>query len=200
MLTMKSIVLPLALAACAAGTAQKTVPTTPTPVVELGELTLFEGDDAMLKIHTDGSTELGYRSGRMTVEPGKPASSDSLPVHLRPGPMLRADGTIEHGGKALGRITAEGAIINLVNHATLPLTVSADKLTLVGPGKTIAFELAANGTISITGADSFAAKPLRVAGADTPGKRKAMLALIAVQLAADAGKTRVEVGESTATP
>jgi hypothetical protein len=63
-----SAVLALVLAACGAKSAPPNAsPTSPTPAtastpaLELGEITAFDGPDAMLKIHADGSTEIGKR-------------------------------------------------------------------------------------------------------------------------------------------
>jgi len=150
-------------------------------VIELGELTLFEGDDAVLKIHADGSTEMGHRSGKLELKPGQVASSSSLPVTFQAGPTIKPDGTIESKGQAVARLKPDGTIVNLKTNVTLPAIVGADKVTITERGTTITIELAADGTLSVIGAKkNHPDKPMRLAGADTPGKRKIVLALIAV--------------------
>src|SRR5262249_34021969 len=86
----KTALLSLALAAAACGgkgAPSGGVETTPKPeasasaVVELGEVTIYEGKDVMARIHADGTTELG------TTTDEKGASS------FQPGPVIKPDGS-----------------------------------------------------------------------------------------------------------
>ena len=182
----KTILLTFALAACGGKSATPTTPTAPASTFELGELTVFEGDQAMVKIHADGSSELGGHSGKMELKPGQTASSDSLPVTWKPGPLFKADGTIEYKGKAVAKVNADGTVMNLESNKVEPITITADKVTL-DKG---AIVLAADGTISFEGPN--ATKPDKtphVTGADTPGKRRTVLALVGLLLG---GETKSE--------
>ncbi|HEY0251722.1 MAG TPA: hypothetical protein VGC41_09355, partial [Kofleriaceae bacterium] len=101
-----------ALAACGhKDAATTTTPTAkPDSQLELGEITLFDGAQAMVKIHADGSTEVGGHSGSMELKNGQTASTDSLPVTFKPGPTIKTDGTFEWKGKAVARVNADGTV------------------------------------------------------------------------------------------
>ncbi len=183
-----SILASMALAACAGKSSPSSTPIPPTAApataLELGEITLFEGANAMLKIHANGTTELGGRSGRIDLKPGVTASSDSLPITWKAGPTLRADGTLEAEGAAVAKLNADGTIVELKTNKTLPLTVTADKVTFTVDANTVAVELAADGKLSRVGAPAEPAdKQIRVEGADTAGKRRSALVMLAVMLA-----------------
>jgi len=204
------IIVALALAACGGGKGGDT--TTPksevaaTTPMELGEMTMFDGDQAMLKIHADGSTEIGGRSGEMKPDKDGKMSSDSLPVTFKPGPKLKTDGSIEFQGEAIARLNADGTIVGLKGKTeTLPIAVTADKVTITEGGKQIGFDLAANGAITTFGSDKQPDKPIRVEGADTPGKRRAVLALTSLMFMHHEGgdgepKTNEPPPGATATP
>ncbi|HEV7554818.1 MAG TPA: hypothetical protein VGO00_05135 [Kofleriaceae bacterium] len=170
-------------------------PAAPPPApfaLELGEITLFEGPDAMLKVHADGTTELGGRSGRMQITPGQTASSDSLPITWKPGPTLHADGSITAAGAAVAKVNADGSIVELKTNTTLPFTITADKVTFASEGTTLSVELSADGKLSRVGAPAEPAnKQIRVEGADTAGKRRAMLVMVGVMLAPGTAHTTV---------
>ena len=179
--------LVLALTACGGkskpdSTSTGTSTTAPaTAGVELGEMTLFDGDEAALKIHADGSTEMGYRSGGTSeLKPGETWSSDSLPLQLKAGPTIQADGTIAVKNEPKVRINADGTITDLRDNSAFPIAVTADKMTLTHEGKQMGFDLATDGTLTMFGGQNPPKKPLRVAGADTPGKRRTMLAFLAL--------------------
>jgi hypothetical protein len=145
--------------------------------IELGEITMFDGDDAMLKIHADGTTEVGGRSGEMKPDKDGKMSSDSLPIVFKPGPTIKADGSIEFQGEPVARINADGTIVGLKGKTEpLPIVVTADKVTVSEGGKQMGFELAADGKVTVFGGDKQPDKPIRVEGADTAGKRRLVLA------------------------
>jgi hypothetical protein len=177
--------LSIALAACGGkdGGSTTTTPTTAKADMqfELGEMTVLEGTQAMIKIHADGSTEIGSRSGTMELKPGQPASSDSLPVSFKPGPMIKTDGTFEWQGKAVARVNSDGTVTNLENNQPAQVTLTADQVTM--PEGTIA--LAADGKLTVAGPHATtpsADKQMHAEGADTAGKRRTVLALVALML------------------
>lgn len=169
------------LTACGGG--QSSTPSTATPaptiapasstVFELGEMQLSEGDTVVMKVHADGTTELGaMRNG--TFE-------------WQPGPVASTSGSITWGSKSLqvgadGTVTAEGQ--------ALPLRVVDDAIETSG-GK---LALSPEGTFTFAGQPPN--KPLRVEGADTPGKRKLVLLLVALQSAGGPGEQELS-GVST---
>jgi hypothetical protein len=187
-LTTTALAFLLGIAACGGKSTSDSTTTgsgataTTAAAVELGEMTLWDGDDPALKIHADGTTEMGYRSGRTAeLKPGETWSSDSLPMQLKPGPKIEADGTIAIEGEPKVRINADGTITNLVTNAAFPIAVTADKLTVTYEGRELGLALAADGKLTVFGNPmATPAKPLRIEGADTPGKRRTMLSFIAL--------------------
>jgi hypothetical protein len=184
-----SLALVLGIAACggkstdtAGTTTTPTAPATAGAAVELGEMTLFDGDEAALKIHADGTTEMGYRSGGTAeLKPGETWSSDSLPMQMKAGPKIEADGTIAVNGEPRVRINADGTITNLADNTALPIAITADKMTVTDGGNQMGFDLAADGKLTIFGGRGEPPKkPLRIEGADSPGKRRTMLAFLAL--------------------
>lgn len=175
-------------AACGGGSkqAEATTPATATVqadvVLELGELTLFEGDEAIAKIHADGKTEFG--------EGGT----------WKSGPTLKQDGTVEVEGTAVAKVNADGTIIDVKSNAKLPLVVTADKVTMSSGDQSMSIELGATGAITVVGDNaSQPKKPIRVDGAKTPGQRRTALAFLAIMVgAAAAGPPPSE--EGTAPP
>lgn len=186
----RTIFLTFVLAACGSKPATSTTPTQPASTFELGELTVFDGDQAMLKIHADGSTELGGHSGKLEVKPGQTASTDSLPVVWKAGPVFKTDGTIEYKGKAVAKVNADGTVMNLETNKAEPITITSDKATF----EKGAIELSADGKMSFVGGNGTPPeKTPHVTGADTPGKRRTVLALVGLMLG---GERKVEVDES----
>jgi uncharacterized Zn-binding protein involved in type VI secretion len=169
----------LFVVACSSTPAVPTTPAAPTAsVIELGELSVFEGASAMIKIHANGTTEIGGHSGRMQITPGETASTDSLPITFKPGPTLHGDGSIDKAGKPVARLGADGTIVSLADNKVLPITVTSDKITITGNGSAASIDMTADGTLIVPGAD----KQLRVQGADTAGKRRAALMLVGLLL------------------
>lgn len=186
-MTRTSLVLGLLLVACGGkSTTTPTSPKPPTTTFELGELTVFEGKDAMVKIHADGTSELGGHSGKLEVKPGETASSDALPITWKPGPVFKTDGTIEYEGKPVARVNADGTVMDLTANKPVPITITADKITF-DKGS---IDLAADGTMTLVGGEGTKPdKAPRVEGADTPGKRRTVLALVGLLLG---GETKSE--------
>jgi hypothetical protein len=136
--------------------------------IELGEMTIFDGEHAVVKIHANGQTEIA-------------GGSDAL----SPGPTLDADGTVEAGGKPRVRIVGD-KLVDVSSGQTVPVTVGADSLTVTGGATPITMSIGADGTFVFTGADVPPGKAPRVQGADTPGKKRAALLLLMLLLGADA--------------
>jgi hypothetical protein len=170
----------LVLAACSGGSTRLDTTTPPAelpPAIELGEMTLFERDAAMLKFHADGSTELGYRSGRLAIGPGGSASTDTLPVTYRPGPTIRTDGTVVFDGEPRVRINADGTVTKISTGEVLPIEVT--DTTVSRPGDPRRLELQPTGDLVID-----ARHVGRIEGADTAGKRRVVLAFLGMMLMA----------------
>ena len=191
-----------ALAACGGKTEDRgtTPATAPAPVaaVELGEMTLWDGDEAALRIHADGSTEMGFRSGGTSdLKPGQTWSSDSLPLQLRPGPAIQADGTVAFKGEPRVRINADGTITDLRAGTAFPILVTGDKVTITSGGHRMGFDVAADGSVTVFGGKSPPRKPLRLEGADTPGKRRTILAFISLNFLGREGTPAGGAGSAT---
>jgi hypothetical protein len=180
--TSIALVTALMLAGCGGGGGGGSASTTAATatILELGEMTLLEDGQPMLKIHADGTTEIGQRSG--ALQPG--ASSDSLPLTLGPGPTLHADGTIAKETEPRARLNADGTLTAVEGHAAIRgVTVTADTVTVTGGSAgTLSITLSADGAITQTGGTG-SPRTMRVEGADTPGKRRAILTLLGLLIA-----------------
>jgi hypothetical protein len=63
--------------ACSSARAVPTTPAAPTAsVLELGEISVFEDASATVKIHANGTTEIGGHSGRMQITPSVTAPAE----------------------------------------------------------------------------------------------------------------------------
>lgn len=187
----------LFVVACSSTPAVPTTPAAPTAsVIELGELSVFEGASAMIKIHANGTTEIGGRHGRLQITPGETTSTDSLPITFESGPTLHADGAIDKGGKPVGRLGADGAIVVLEDNSKLPIAVTSDKITFTGGGPIASIDMTADGALILPGTG----KQLRVQGADTAGKRRAALTLVGLLLAPGKLTTSVQEEPAAAAP
>lgn len=182
----------LTLVACGGGTKQQdTKPIADVKAevaVELGEFTLFDGDEPIAKVHADGSTEL--------------SNNQDGTVTWKKGPTIQQDGTVLFNGNAVAKINADGTILDLESKQNLPVTITPDRITVTGDKQT-ALELSAEGNITVIGEE--AKKPARIEGAKTPGQRRTVLAFVALMLGGprtpgggDAPPT--EGGEPPATP
>jgi hypothetical protein len=189
-----------ALAACGGKTASTTATVTKPAdaAVEFGEMTLWDGEEAAMKVHADGTTEVGFRSGRLELQGGH-ASSDQLPLRLKPGPTITADGTIAIKNEPKLRINADGTITDLRDNTPFPIAVTPDKVTITNGDRQFGFELAATGEVTVFGGMNPTTKPLRIEGADTPGKRRTMLAFISLSFLPAQPGPPIE-GASTSAP
>src|SRR5450432_3388775 len=131
--------------------------TTPPPAttsqLELGEITVFDGANAMFKIHANGTTEMGTHKGSMEIKPGQTASTDSLPISWEPGPTLHADGTIDAQGAPVAKLNADGSIMELKTNTALPVKVADDKVTITdSKGTSVSAQLGSDGKLTIINA------------------------------------------------
>jgi hypothetical protein len=165
-------------------------------VFELGEITLFQGKDAFLKIHADGTTEIGYRQlGKNTavVKPGETGSFDSSdegPVSWKNGPNVKSDGTLEGEAQESLRLAADGTLVGQKGGKaqTLPLKVSDDRVVLDLGGPPFEISLGADGAVHLPpGAKVAPGHESHVEGADTPGKRRVMLTFMGLMLLSGPG-------------
>lgn len=195
----------LALAACGGqGTSHPTAPAAtaaaPAPRFELGEITVFDGPDPMVKVHADGSTELGVRTTLSEGEPGKPPTTSAPTIAWKPGPKLNSDGTIAFGGKLVARLDPDGTIVDLDSNKPEPIKVFDDHLELAAGSQVTTVALAADGKVTITNPPGkLHDQPPHVEGADTPGKRRSVLALLGLLLGGSEVAAR-HVEAPTATP
>jgi hypothetical protein len=166
----------LMLVGCGGTPTPPPVAPTPTPtatagVLEVGEITVFDGADAVLKIHADGSTEMG----------GKSMGA----VAWKPGPTIKTDGTFVASGDPKIQVTADGKVMNLKNNQPMPVTVTGDTATITEGGKSMTIGLGADGTMTLTGGEKQPDKMPHVQGADTAGKRRTVLVFMAMMLTSD---------------
>ncbi|CAN5444684.1 hypothetical protein BH11MYX1_BH11MYX1_43460 [soil metagenome] len=189
MIRTVALVLSLTLAACGGSAKQEASVPTPGPtaasssVFELGEVTMLEGDNAMLKLHPDGSSEVASHRGTMVLKPGETASTDSLAVVWEAGPTLKTDGTMVVKGEAVVQVNSDGTVTDLKTKTVLPLVVSADKVTITEGGKQLTISLDANGSLAVAPGSAMPDKHPHVTGAATAGKRRAVLAFIGLTFA-----------------
>ncbi|MCW5804538.1 MAG: hypothetical protein KIT31_19360 [Deltaproteobacteria bacterium] len=176
----------VALSACAHTAATTKAPAAPA-VFELGEVTMFEGDEPVFKLHADGATEIGFRSlaHAVELEPGQTFSTKGLPYELKAGPTLAADGTLRIDGRDTVRANLDGTLTVIATKARVDgITITADRVRIQSPkGAAITLELGADGTLTQHGGNKLDDRPVRVTGADTPGKRRAILTLVGLALA-----------------
>jgi hypothetical protein len=107
--------------------------------LDLGEVTVYDGDEALFKLHADGTTELGDNQGGQ--------------LKWYPGPTFLADGTLLVEGETKARLTAEGIAIAGTDNV-LPLAVTADTVSV----DAISFSLAADGALEVSGLDTGSTK------------------------------------------
>ncbi|HEY4239588.1 MAG TPA: hypothetical protein VGM88_07215 [Kofleriaceae bacterium] len=140
--------------------------------VELGEMTIYEGKEVMARLHADGSTELATTDG-------------SGAAAFQPGPVIKADGTFaDKSGAAHSRLNPNGTITDLDSNQPLPITVTIDSVTIIDQGQQNRITLGADGTINLPQPQPPEHTP-HVEGADTPGKRRVVLALMGIMLLPD---------------
>jgi len=146
--TSIALVTALMLAGCGGGGGGGSASTTAATatILELGEMTLLEDGQPMLKIH--------------------------------------ADGTIAKETEPRARLNADGTLTAVEGHAAIRgVTVTADTVTVTGGSVgTLSITLSADGAITQTGGTG-SPRTMRVEGADTPGKRRAILTLLGLLIA-----------------
>jgi hypothetical protein len=192
-------------AACGGKTASvaslSNAPVAQGSAVELGEITIFDDAEPMLKIHADGSTEMANKSGRLYTVPGTTASSRSLTITWQAGPTIRPDGIVSADGRDVARINADGTVIILETSEPLPATITDDKLTVTRQdGSTRTLALGADGALVASHGNRPPTPQGRVVGADTAGKRRTVLSLIAMMLIGSSSSVTVTTETSDSAP
>jgi hypothetical protein len=174
---LRTPVVLLALAACGGNTtapAAANTTTTPTKtatasIFELGEITVFEGSEAVIKIHADGTTEI--------------ASSSSS---YKPGPTLKPDGSLAIDGEVGARVNPDGTLISLKDASQATGVRVADDAFTIDPGNgapLLKGSLAPDGKITLpAGTLVVPGHELHVTGADTAGKRRATVTTLAFMM------------------
>ena len=158
--------LSLALAGCGAPAPATPAASQPAPaaraaavepaVLELGEMTMFDVHGPTLRVHASGSTEIFSRQVWVA------------------GPTIKPDGSIEGHGRLLARVHADGTITDPTGQPR-SLKVQDDFLAFTGTTHAAGIQLAPDG--GMIPRPSGSAPGFRVEGADTPGKRRTVLAL-----------------------
>ncbi|HKE13410.1 MAG TPA: hypothetical protein VKB80_00980 [Kofleriaceae bacterium] len=174
--------LGLSLAACGGGgdkaettpaTAAPAAAPAPTPAedpagpphLKFAEMTVYEGTNAIFKIHADGKTEVA----------GKPAAAGGAPTWSE-GPAVTADGTITFKQQKVAKVDQDGTMKNLRNGQVIPVKVGTDTLTAQTPNGDMVLQIKEDGSIAVPGAP--AGQGLKVEGATDPETRRTAMALI----------------------
>lgn len=150
-------------AATQAGAGAGAAPAPGKPHLEFAEMTVFQGQTAIVKVHADGTTEFQSAAG------------------WKPGPTMQADGTVVVDGKPSVRVNVDGSVIKLPGGQATPVTITADKVSVKQGDKESGLTLAEDGTISVLGAAG-KGPALRVEGATTPGQRESALTAMTVSV------------------
>lgn len=137
--------------------------------VELAEITVYENDQPMVRLHADGTSEVA-----------RSALHDTASAEWDPGPTVAADGTVSVGGSEVARINPDGTIVDLSTQSSMPITLTADRVTAARDGMVRGFALAESGQVSRIEGAVTTALPIRVDGATTPIQRRTVLAFLVV--------------------
>jgi len=166
----------LAIAACGGsagrGDGDTTPPATdngPPRAVELAEITVWENDQAMVRLHADGTSEVARN-----------ALHDTTETAWDPGPTVAPDGTVSVGATEVARINPDGSIVDLLTQSNMPITLTPDRVTAARDGTVRGFALSAAGKVSKIEGAMTTELPIRVDGADTPLARRTVLAFLVV--------------------
>jgi hypothetical protein len=156
------------LVAC--GSSPKPRPTPPAPtatagIVELAELTFYEGDEAGLKVHADGRIETKFT---------RSVSGQPPETGWRNVAVLASDGTLTVKGTVAARIKSDGTAASATG-TMLPFNLDGDALVVDSKRVTIDEKGAVQGANPM-------ARSLRVEGASTPGLRRTALIVLAVAM------------------
>jgi hypothetical protein len=141
----------------------------PPHAVELAEITVYENDQAMVRLHADGTSEVARNLLHDTTE-----------TALDPGPTVAADGTVSLGTTEVARVNPDGSIVDLLTQSNMPITLTSDRVTFAHDGTVSGFALAASGKVSKIEGAMTTELPIRVDGADTPLARRTVLAFLVV--------------------
>src|SRR5262245_61644654 len=87
----------------------------PPRAVELAEITVYEHDQAMVRLHADGTSEVARN-----------ALQDTTETAWDPGPTVAADGTVSVGTTEVARINPDGSVVDLLTQSNMPITLTAD--------------------------------------------------------------------------
>lgn len=138
--------------------------------LEFAEMTVYEGDQPVLRIHADGKTELASKVAPGTTETGGD--------EWTPGPVVAADGTIMVNQQPVARANPDGSMVDLRTNETLPVTYTAEKVVTEADGVEQGLALAEDGSITLVGPQVPEGAVMKVEGATSEVHRKAVLALL----------------------
>lgn len=135
--------------------------------LKFAEITVFEGQNPIFKIHADGKTEVASRGATPTE------------IKWEEGPSVQTDGTIVYKAQKVARVEADGTVKNLRTNEVVPVTIGQNTITAKGPGGEMTLTIQDDGTIVIPGAPS-PDKNLRVEGATDAETRRTAIAVLGV--------------------
>jgi len=205
----KHVLALLATVACGGTPAAPTAPTTPTtgaaPTFELGDVTVYRGKHAWLELHRNGKTRIA--TGETAWVDGPTLATDgTVALGAAPEAVVHGDGTVEdvamHSPMAMTvtseRVTfRDGTVVELSADGRVAVTETHDDPPPPpeeeDDGSANDPQLARQHAIEqaraagILGKDALDGEGERVEGADTPGKRRAILALIGLARASVGG-------------
>ena len=151
--------------------------------IELGEMTLLADGATMLALHASGAIEARGQTN---------------------GATLGADGSLTANGKVVLRLGGDGKVV-ADGQRVLPISIAGDTATIDAGRAQIVIRADADGSVQFSGGDP-KAQPvhLRLTGADTPAKRRAMLLLLAILFGSEPtpvtltpSASSIELGEMT---
>jgi hypothetical protein len=178
----KRIGISILLVAACGGAKPSSQATTPTASggapFELGEITVLSGNDATMKIHADGTSEVATYP-----RPKEPAVWEHSIT-------FQTDGTVAYRGKPMARLNPDGSVTNVYTQKAMNLEVTAERFAIHREGDLPAAEmaLAADGALKATEdgkehTEDMKGRPSpHVTGADTPGKRRAVLMMMGLMI------------------
>jgi hypothetical protein len=134
----------IAVALVACGGQKAKSDSTPAPAdgsvaLKLAEVTVFDGQDALLKLHADGTTEL--------------SSKEANETKWVKGPTFQADGTLLVDGQPKAKLTQAGIAITGTDKV-LPLAIKEDRVSVTDADKQIIFSLEKDGSLKVAGLDT----------------------------------------------
>jgi hypothetical protein len=133
------------------------------------EMTVYQGPDAMLRIHADGRLEIGNRVPR----PGKEAE-----IQWAPGPTVRANGSFVYEGREIARLEPDGTLHVHRTGKVVRFDVGESGVSVQADGRSFTLVLRNDGYLELRGAPR-SGPWLRVVGADEPHERRTALLILA---------------------